>query len=284
MVEVKNVKKQLGSFVLEDISFSLPKGYIMGLIGANGAGKTTLLHLLLGLYAPDEGSVKIDGMEAYDEEVRVRGEIGYVLNEELFCGGMTLLQNGDLYGKYYESYDRELLKAYCGRFGLLVNKPLKKYSKGEKLKFQFAFALAHKPKLLLLDEPMASFDPEFRQEFVKVLMEFMENGEHSIVLATHLTRDLERLSDYVTFLDKGRLVFSLERGQLEERYRMVSGEAYKLRLLPKEQVIYKEKREFCSRALVKHNRLAGYDRELQVEIPSLEDIMYYILKGKKGVR
>lgn len=281
MIEVTNLNKRLGSFSMEDITFSLPKGYIMGLIGANGAGKTTLLHLLMGLYKPDSGSVKIDGMESSVEEVSVRNEIGYVLNEELFTEGLTLLQNGEMYGRYYENYDRELLEAYGRRFGLAMDRKLRQHSKGEKLKFQFAFALAHKPKLLILDEPTASFDPEFRDDFAKALMEFMEDGEHGIVLATHLTRDLERLADYITFIDKGKMVFSLERRAMEDRYRLISGEEYKINLIPKDRVLYKERREYVTKALVKHSQRAEYDRELQVEVPSIEDIMYFTLKGKQ---
>ncbi len=280
MLELMNVNKKLGDFCMEDITFSVPKGYIMGLIGANGAGKTTLLHLLMGLYKPDSGSVKVNGKESSIEEIAVRNEIGYVLNEELFTDDLTLLQNGELYGKYYENYDRVLLQNYCERFELSINKKLKEHSKGEKLKFQFAFAMAHKPELLILDEPTASFDPEFRDEFVKVLMEFMENEEHGIVLATHLTRDLERLADYITFMDKGKLIFSLERSQMEDRYRLVSGEEYKINLIPQNRIIYKEKREYVTKALIKHSLKTEYDKELQVEMPSIEDIMYFILKGK----
>ncbi len=281
MIEAMNVNKKLGSFTMEDINFSIPKGYIMGLIGANGAGKTTLLHLLMGLYKPDSGSVKIDGMESSIEETAVRNEIGYVLNEELFTDSLTLLQNGEMYGKYYENYDKALLQMYCKRFGLTMDKKLKNHSKGEKLKFQFAFALAHKPKLLILDEPTASFDPEFRDDFMKVLMEFMEDEEHGIVLATHLTRDLERLADYITFIDNGKMVFSLERSKMEDRYRLISGEEYKINLIPSDRLIHKEKREYVTKALVKHTGKTVYDKELQVEVPSIEDIMYFILKGKK---
>ena len=282
MIELTNVSKKLGDFWLKDITFSIPKGYIMGLIGANGAGKTTLIHLLMGLYKPTKGSVKVNGKESSVEEIAVRNEIGYVLNEEgLFTDNLTLLQNGDLYGKYYEKYDRELLKSYCEHFELKADKKLREHSKGEKLKFQFAFALAHKPSLLILDEPTASFDPEFREEFVKVLMEFMEDEEHGIVLATHLTKDLERLADYITFIDNGELVFSLDRGTMEDKYRLVSGEEYKINLISQDRIIHKEKREFSTKALVKHSGKTVYDKELQVEVPSIEDIMYFILKGKR---
>lgn len=281
MLELSHVEKKLGNFALRDISFAMPKGYIMGLIGPNGAGKTTLLHLLMGLYCADAGRVSVFGCDPHKEEVAVRGKIGWVLSEELFQAGRSLKGNADQYGKYYPGYDTARLEEYCARFGLKTDRVLGKLSKGEKLKFQFAFALSHRPKLLLLDEPTASFDPEFREEFFRIVTDFIADGEHSVVLATHLTKDLDRIADYVTMLDGGRLVFSLERSELEDSCRIVSGEEYKLRLLPQNRVLAMESKEYGARALVKHSRHASYDPALCVSVPTLEEIMFYhALKGR----
>lgn len=281
MLKLEKVGKRLGDFTLKDISFEIPKGYICGLIGPNGAGKTTLLYMLLGLYR-GEGRILVKGMDIHEQEKAVKDEIGFVLNEELFEGGLTLLENGNMYGKYYSRYDREILKGYCGRFGLDTGKKLRMFSKGEKLKFQFAFALAHRPGLLLLDEPTANFDPEFRKEFLEILSEFVSDGEHSVILATHVTEDLDRLADYVTFLYGGRLLFSMDRGQLEDSFRLVSGENYKMKLLPEKRVIYRENGKYSGKALVRHGRYSLYDRELTIDRPSIEDIMYYCVKGAES--
>ena len=275
MIQLDHVEKKLGNFKLSDISFSFPKGYILGLIGQNGAGKTTLLHLLMGLYAADAGNIRVLGENPQKEEVRVRSQIGWVLAEEIFHAGQTLEQNADMYGKYYPDYDKAVFLEYCTRFALQKERSLGKLSKGEKLKFQFAFALSYAPKLLLLDEPTASFDPEFRDEFFRIITEFISDGEHGVVLATHLTSDLDRLADYVAMLDDGKLVFCMERTELEDSYRIISGPEYKLKLLPEGRILSMESGQYGAKAFVKHSRRAVYDPELCVGVPTLEEIMFY---------
>ncbi|MCM1162357.1 MAG: ABC transporter ATP-binding protein [Roseburia sp.] len=282
MLQVEHVSKKLGNFCLREISFHLPKGYIMGLIGLNGAGKTSLLSLMLGLYSMDEGKIFIDGLDIEAQEALAKDEIGFVLAEELFSGQLSLKANADLYGKYYSQYEKDLFLQYCQQFSLNPEKKLYKHSKGEKLKFQFAFALSHQPKLLVLDEPTANFDPEFRQHFFRILTGFIKDGEHSVILATHLTEDLDRIADYITFLNQGRLEFCMDRKELENSYRLVSGENYKINLLPKDSIICKEKGSYGTKALVKHSRWSDYDKELLVSVPAIEDIMYFILKGERG--
>lgn len=274
MLKLDHVDKKIGDFKLADITFSIPKGYILGLVGKNGAGKTTLLHLLMGLYAADVGKVSVLGVDPQEDEVRVKGQIGWVLSEEMFWPNQTLKRNADMYGKYYKDYDPACFHEYCSRFGLSEKSLLKKISKGEKLKFQFAFALSHAPKLLLLDEPTANFDPEFREEFFQTITEFISDGEHGVVLATHLTSDLDRYADYVAMLDHGKLVFCMDRAALADSYRIVAGEEYKLRLL-KERVLAMEGGKYGARAFVKHNKRITYDTELCVSVPSLEEIMFY---------
>ena len=252
MLEIQGLEKKLEGFTLQDVNIKLPKGYIMGLIGENGAGKTTLLNLILGLYKPTKGQIIIDGMTYENQEKEIRNLLGYVLVDDVFSGEMKLIDQADMYGKYYENYDRTLFLDYCKRFELEEKKKYKKLSKGEKLKFQFAFALAHKPKLLILDEPTANFDPEFREEFLKIITEFVADGENSVLLATHMTEELDRIADYVTFLHKGKVKFSVDRSELEKKYRLVSGEDYKINLIKKERVIHKEKGKYATTALVEH--------------------------------
>lgn len=281
MLTVENVSKTLGSFQMKNITFHLPKGYIMGLVGANGAGKTSLFYMLMGLYQMDEGKITINGFDIAGQEELVKNEVGFVFTEELFSGNLTLKENASMYGKYYSEYEEALFLDYCSRFHLEPDKKLKKHSKGEKLKFQFAFALSHKPKLLILDEPTANFDPGFRETFFKILVQFVKDGEHSVILSTHLTKDLDRLADYVTFMNQGKLVFSLDKETMGQKYRLVSGEEYKINLINKDLVLHKEKGKYSSKALVKHTRWSEYDKELLVEIPTIEDIMYFTLKGEK---
>ena len=288
MIKIEGLTKKLEDFSLQDITMELPKGYIMGLVGENGAGKTTLLNLILGIYKPTEGQIWIDGMDYETKEKEIRNMLGYVLVDDVFMSEMKLLEQADMFGKYYDNYDRELFLEYCSRFQLDEKRKYKKLSKGEKLKFQFAFALSHKPKLLVLDEPTANFDPEFREQFLKEITEFVSDGEKSVLLATHMTDELDRIADYVTFLHKGKVKFSLDRSELEKKYRLVSGEDYKINLINKDKIVHREKGKYTTTALVEHTGYAVYSAELEVTVPSIEDIMYHCIKGeeytKRGVR
>lgn len=282
MVKAQNLCKEMQGFSLEDVSFHLPKGYIMGLIGENGAGKTTLLHCILGIYKLSGGSLEIDGRTYGEQEKEIKNEIGFVLAEDYFYSELTLQKNAKMFGKYYENFEEELFVTYCERFGLQIKQKYENVSKGERLKFQFAFALAHRPKLLVLDEPTANFDPDFRKEFIKILTEFVADGEKSVILATHMTEDLDRIADYITFLHQGQVLFSMDREALEQKYRIVTGPKYLIKQMDKERIIHQEDGTYGTKALVLHRKYAPYREELSVEIPSVEDIMYYILKGKKG--
>lgn len=283
MLKIEGLSKRMEGFTLDNIRFHLPKGYIMGLIGENGAGKTTLINCILNLYQWNTGSIIIDGMEYKEQEKNIKNKIGYVLAEEIFKGEITVSEVGDLYGKYYEKYNRNIFLDYCRRFQLEEKKKCKTLSTGEGRKLQFAFALAHEPKLLILDEPTGNFDPEFRKEFFTILAEFISDGEKSVLLATHMTEELDRMADYITFLHKGKVLFSSEKRTIEESYMLISGEDYQINLLPKEEVIYKEKNRYGTRALCRERRRYLNKKELTIEIPTLEELMYFMLKGESTV-
>ncbi len=282
LIELKEVNKRLGAFSLQEISLQLPEGYIMGLVGPNGAGKTSLLHLLLGLYQPDSGEIIIDGKHYEDSEAEIHELIGTALLEDLFDDALTLWQNAEEYGSYYKHYDAELLKQYLDRFQLERKRRFGELSKGEKLKFQFAFALAHDAKLLVLDEPTGNFDPTFREEFFAVLREFIADGQRSVILSTHLTEDLDRMADYILYLEKGKVLFHGDIETLHDTYRVVIGEKYKIKLLRQEDVIHMEEGQFGTRALIRHHKRNLYDASLTVTIPTIEELMYFMTKrGQK---
>lgn len=284
LLELKEVSKRLGNFHLKPLSIELPEGYIMGLIGPNGAGKTTLLHLILGLYHPEAGEVLIDGMDYQTNEREIREQTGTVLLEQMFEPSMTLRKNADYYGSYYRAYDSSIFEGYLERFSLTPERKYKTLSKGEELKFQLAFALSHAPRLLVMDEPAGNFDPEFRTEFFQVLKEFIADGTKSVLLSTHLTEDLDRMADYITYLEKGSCLLSTDIESLRESYRLVTGETYKIKLIPKENVIHMEEGEFGTRALVRHRRRYAYDAAFTVTTPTIEELMYFMTKRRRGTR
>lgn len=295
MLKVEQLEKSYPGFRLEDISLELPAGYMIGVLGENGAGKSTLLKLMMGYEKPGRGRVLFAGEETEpyqniwqspETEKWAKDQFGFVLNEPLFSPYSTLSENGMRYGKYYSSYREEELAQRLQEFMLDSGKCYGKCSRGEKLKFQFAFALSHHPRLLFLDEPLASFDEAFREKFVKHLARFVEDGRHSVIMASHLTQELEQMADYIVFLHKGKLLEFEDIETLREKYRVVSGEAYKIKLLNPDWVLAIEEGAYSTRAFVRHNSRRKYDRALTVEPPTLEDIFYYLYKKKpapKGI-
>ncbi|MBR6156117.1 MAG: ABC transporter ATP-binding protein [Lachnospiraceae bacterium] len=279
MIVFSGTDKKLGSFRLQDINFEIPEGYICGLVGRNGAGKTTLLHLLLGLFQPDAGEVQVDGYEYGSNEKEIRKLLGCVLVDELFDRGLSLADNAEYFGSYYEAYDAEIYHKHLEQFHLLPKRKFKELSKGEKLKCQFAFALAIRPKYLILDEPTANFDPEFRDAFWKILKDFIADGAHSVVLATHLTDDLDRMADRLLFLDKGKIQFDGDMEHFREKYRILSGEIYLINLIGKERILGMEEGKYSTKALVKNNGSRPYPEGLAEAAPSIEEFMYLYSKG-----
>lgn len=278
MIKVKDVSKKLGSFHLDKLDFEIPAGYICGLVGQNGAGKTTLLHLLLGLYKEDEGQISIDGMNYESQEKEIHNIMGTVLNEELFLQSSTLKYNANYYGKYYSNYSYERMEELLHQFQLEPNQTYGKLSRGQKLKCQYGFALACQPKVLILDEPTGNFDPEFREQFLKSLQEFIADGNHTVILASHLTDDLDKLCDFLIYLEKGKQIYAGDMEYFRSGYRVVHGEKYKIKLLDKNSMIALEEKPYGSRALVEHKRWVQYDSDLQVTYPTIEEFMYFYSK------
>ena len=277
MIDCNNVSKRFTSFSLKNITVNLPVGYICGLIGENGSGKTTLINILSGLYSYD-GEVRISGRDYCNHEYDIKQDIGVVVHGDIFEAKESLISNANYFGRFYKKYSKNLLENYLERFNLNDKKKYKELSKGEKLKFALAFALAHEPRLLLLDEPGANFDIEFRKEFNSLLREFIIDGTRSVILSTHIISDVETFADYILFLKNGEQVLFGDVETIREKYRMVSGEKYKIKLL-KDRIIYLEEGRISCNALVKHDK-QGYDKELKVWEPGIDELMYYIGKGK----
>lgn len=283
MVKLTQVSKLVGTFTLKNINLEIPEGYIIGLIGANGCGKTTLLHILMGLYKPDNGDVEFMGRKYPQDERVLHDSIGVVLQERLYEDHMTLQENAAYYGRFYSDYDEKAFLQMLQEYELNPKQKYKTLSKGEELKYQFAFALAHHPKLLILDEPTGNFDPEFREEFLTALKNFIADGEHTVILATHLTEDLDKMADYIIYMEKGTILLAKDIEDIRSRYRIVAGEDYRMKLLPEKRIIHMEKGEFSTKALVRHRKIDEYDMSYTVSVPTIEEFMYFVTKRGKGV-
>ena len=195
LLEISHLDKQIGALHLQDISFTLEPGYIFGLIGRNGAGKTSLIRTILNLYRKDSGSIIVNGCPMDTMEREAKDQIGFILDEFLFEEKLSIAANGKLFGATYTGYDHELFLTFCSRFGLDPKQKTGRLSKGQKTRFQLAFALSHRAKLFLMDEPAAGLDPLFRRELTGYMQELVEDGTRSVLFSTHLTADLDQIGD-----------------------------------------------------------------------------------------
>lgn len=228
-LEIKNLGIQFKGFELKNVEFSVEPGTIMGLVGNNGAGKTTILKSILNFYKLKSGSIRVFGMDYQDQEVEVKNCIGYVAAEDYLKYNMTLGEYEKLFSQIYEEWDGEYFRELVARYQLPVKKKFSEFSKGMKTLAMLVLAMAHKPKLLVLDEPTAGLDSVVRGEFLEMLREFVEDGERAVLFSTHITTDLDKVADYITLLIQGEAVESASVDAWEEAYVLAVGEQEELR-------------------------------------------------------
>jgi len=279
MITFNKMYKRIGGFILKDISFTIPDGCICGMVGRNGAGKTTILNLLLGLMNPDMGQITIDNMTYANREKDIRELLGFVIVDDLFIAQLSPKENGKYYGKYYDSYDNDMYLELLDRFGIKGRKCFGKLSRGQKLKCQFAFALSVKPKYLILDEPTANFDPDFHKDFWKLLSEFVADEKHSVLLATHLTDELDRMADKLLYVDEGQIIYEGDMEDFRSRYRVLSGDISLLKKIERKHVLDIYEGKYSTTALV--GKDASYSDELVSSSPTIEDFMIHFQHGKE---
>jgi len=278
ILQVEHLTKRYPDFTLDDVSFSLPKGEVMGLIGENGAGKSTTIHALLDLIRRDAGNVTFWG-QALSASKPLREDIGVVLDEAYFPESLNALQVGGVMAKTYRRWDGKQYQNYLTRFGLPEKKPFKDFSRGMKMKLAIAVALSHSPRLLVLDEATAGLDPIVRDEVLEIFNEFTREEDHSILISSHILSDLEKLCDYIAFLHQGRLLFCDEKDRLLEEYGIFVGTADQVNSLQDGAVVARENSSFGGvRCLVKRALVpAGW----ALERPTVEDIVLFLVKGAK---
>ena len=223
ILEVDNLRKEFKGFVLDNISFSLPRGFIMGFIGPNGSGKTTTIKLIMNLLHRNSGEIKIFGFDSLHHEKEVKERIGFVYDENYYFELLTAGEIGFLMPQFYRSWDCAAYNRYLTDFQLPIKKKIRELSRGMKMKFSLAVALSHNAELIILDEPTSGLDPVFRQEILKLLTETIQGGDKGVLFSSHITSDLERVADYVTFIDEGRIIFSENKDDVLERYSVIHG-------------------------------------------------------------
>lgn len=284
ILEIKNLCKRYAGFALQDVNISLESGYIMGFIGPNGAGKTTTIRLIMNLIRRDSGEIQIFGLDNIRDAVQVKDRIGFAYDDCFFYDELTIGETERLIAPFYSRWDHQAFSNYLDRFGLPLGKSKKKVkdlSRGMKMKLGLAVALSHHADLIIMDEPTSGLDPVFRSQLLDLLLEFIQDESKTVFFSTHITTDLDRIADYITFINQGKIVFSQPRDAIREQYALVKGARELLDPKLKEKLIGIRESSFGWEGLTKDTkgvrRLLG--EAAVFEAPSLEDIMVYTVKG-----
>ena len=276
-IELKNVTKRYEGFTLKDISFTLPQGAILGLVGENGAGKSTTIKLIMDAIRSDGGSISVLGSDNTSPAfLQVKDDIGVVLDEVYFPEVLNAKQVGNVMKNTYRHWDDGAYLRYLSLLSLPSNKQFKDFSRGMKMKLAIAVALSHNPKLLILDEATSGLDPMVRDEILELFNEFTRQEDHTILLSSHIVSDLEKICDYIAFLHNGELVLFEEKDRLLEEFALVKLPEETLTALPREALVGMKRGTYGVEALVRRSMLpAG----IQAEVTSLEQIILFMAKG-----
>ncbi len=278
ILQIDSLCKSYEDFSLKNISFALPQGCIMGLVGQNGAGKSTTLKAILGLVRPDSGSVKLFGQELQENEGQIKEQIGVVFDSMNLPEMLRGKDVGKVLGPLYQSWDQTAFNGYLERFSLPKNKLIKDYSRGMKMKIAIAAALSHGAKLLLLDEATGGLDPIVRDEILDILLEFMQDPTHGILFSSHITGDLEKIADYVTFIHEGQVRFSQPKDELLDSYAVVKCSPQQLASIDPAALVSIRSHQYGTEALVRRDAVWA---DAVAERPTIEDMMLFIARGNR---
>ncbi|MBU3098945.1 MULTISPECIES: ABC transporter ATP-binding protein [Clostridium] len=281
VLDVRNLNKSYGDFCLNGLNFKLEKGYVMGFIGPNGSGKSTTIKSIMNLIKKDSGSISVFGMDSVKDERKIKEKIGFVYDENIFYGMLTINEMKNIIAGFYRRWDENKFKEYIKHFELNPNKVIDKLSKGMKIKFALALALSHGAELIVMDEPTSGLDPAFRSELMDILYNVIQNEEMSIFFSTHITTDLEKIADYITFINKGSMVFSESKEEVLQKYAIVKGASRLLDLNIRKEFIGIRETASGFEALTDDKEKARilFNDSCKIEKASLEDIMVYTIRG-----
>lgn len=275
-LDIRNLNKKYQNFELKDVSFQLEKGYIMGFIGANGAGKTTTIKSILNMVHLDSGEVRILGKNIAEHEIELKQAIGYAFGGTDFYTRSKIKTLTDVIKKFYANWDDGTYNNYLRRFKLDENKKIVELSTGMKVKYNLALALSHGAKLLILDEPTSGLDPVSRDDLLDIFQELVVDGEISILFSTHITSDLEKCADFITYIHNGQIIHSSEKEQFMESYLLLNGSESQLNHVKAQLISYKVN-SFGFTGLI---RACDFDAasDIKATTPNLEEIMIYFAK------
>lgn len=284
ILELQQICKSFpkSDFILDKLSFSLPYGSILGFVGENGAGKTTTIGCILNTVRKDSGMVKLFGKEMRDTDTDIREKIGVVYDGDNFPGFWTAKQLSQVMEGIYTQWDHALFQKYSEDFHLPVKQKIKNYSRGMTMKLAIAVALSHHPQLLILDEATSGLDPVMRDEMLDVFLEFVQEESHSILLSSHITSDLEKVADYITFIHNGKLILTASKNDLVYHYAVMRCRESQFLALDPGDIIAYRKRDFQIDVLVDNGKEAQRKyKDAVVDHVSVDEIMLLLVKGER---
>ncbi|CUN03448.1 ATP-binding cassette domain-containing protein [Turicibacter sanguinis] len=281
-INVKGLTKNYPNFSINNINLVVPKGYIVGLIGENGAGKSTTIKSILNLINKDSGSIEVFGLDHSKYELEIKQRIGIVFDESHFPDQLKAKDINTMMKNIYQNWDTPLFNQYLKQFKLPENQIIKEFSRGMKMKLSLATALAHHPKLLILDEPTSGLDPIVRNEILDIFLDFIQDEEHSILISSHITSDLEKIADYITFIHEGNIIFSKSKDALLNDYVIIKCREQELTQIDPIDIIHSKKTGQIYEILVKDKQKMEIKyRNLIMDQPSIEDLMLIYIGGMK---
>jgi ABC-2 type transport system ATP-binding protein len=282
ILQVKNLTKQYPDFKLDNVSFSIPGGTIMGLIGENGAGKSTTINAILDLIRKDDGIVTFCGQELSSKSKQIKEDIGVVFDSINFYETLTPAKVGKISAAAYKKWDQTIYDDYLKRFQLSYNKEIKTFSNGMKMKFSIAVALSHKPKFLILDEATNGLDPIMRDDMLDVFLDFVQDENRSILMSSHITTDLEKVADYITFIHQGKVLFCKSKDELLYNYGIIRCGSALFNTIDKSEILAYRKYDYQWDVLVADKEKASRKYKATViDDASIDDILLLYIKGEQ---
>ena len=280
ILEIRDLGRSYVNFRLEHISLSIPGGTIMGLVGENGAGKSTTIRAALGLIRKDAGEVLYCGEPLTTDSAAMKEQIGVVFDSICFYPELTVEKAGKICRKTYRNWDEAYFRELLEQFSLDPKQKIKALSRGMSMKLSLVLAFAHRPKLLILDEPTSGLDPVVRDDLLDLFLDFVRDEEHAILISSHITSDLEKVADYITFIHAGKIVFSKTKDDILEQYGVVKCEKARAAALDGAHILGRRDSKFDAELLVDNRpEVARLYPGILTEQATIDDIMTFFAKG-----
>ncbi len=279
---IKNLTKRYKDFTLDNVSFAVPKGSIMGFVGENGAGKTTTIKAILDLIGTDGGEVSILGYSSRNLPLDVKSALGVVFDGSSLHDNLNVKNVDFVMKNIYKNWESEKFAGYIKRFDLPERKNIKEFSRGMKMKLSIAIALSHRSQLLILDEATSGLDPMVRDEILDIFLEFIQEEDHTILLSSHIISDIEKIADYVTFIHKGRIVFSETKDELIYQYGVIRCRKDEVSAIDRSYIVGVRENSFGAEIMIKKkDAFIKQYHHYAVDRTSIEEIMLFISRGKE---